>query len=247
MSLENSGFQLQTMSAVLDRTPQKKSSFLLTNPHQISLDLNLEFCLVFTMFFPPWVYFCHLLIFLIHGRFAGYLPTISETGVGPFGHMFQYKCFATISLTSLYTGLAITWFVFGARPTAKRRNSVALFTVVIGSLAMLVTGCASMVDHHSPHFLSAGGGLALMVVWQCVVYQTLMPGMTVAQKVSRVCYIAAQAIGLVAIERSDHLLCHRVSITVATIAEYAVVFFLQCFYLSFFGDIRRWRPVLVMA
>jgi hypothetical protein len=199
------------------------------------------------MFFPPWLYFCHLLIFFIHGRFAGYLPTISETGVGAFGHMFQYKCFATISLTSLYTGLAITWYVFGSCPTARRRNLVALFFVVVGSLAMLVTGCASMVDHHGPHFLSAGGGLAMMIAWQCIIYQTLFCTMSKAQKVRRVGYMIAETIGLVLIARSDHLFCHRVSITVATVAEYAVLFFLQCFYLSFFHDIRRWTPVLVMA
>jgi hypothetical protein len=215
--------------------------------HQIPLTLNLEFFPVFTMFFPPWIYFCHLITYIMHGRIAGYLPTISETGTGQFGHIFQYKSFATISLTSLYTGLVITWYVFCAFPKAVKRRVTALFFVIVGSLNMLITGCASMIENHGPHFLSAGLGLAMMIVWQFILYHTIFDGMTLARRITRMCYILIQGIALIVIERSDYIFSHRISITIATIAEYCVLFFLQCFYISFYCDIQEWRPILVMA
>jgi hypothetical protein len=218
----------------------------LSSLRQISLNVNLESFPLFTMFAPSWIYFSHLVIYLIHGRAAGYLPTISETGTGDFGERLQSRAFPTISLTTMYTTLSITWAVFADAPRATHLRTTAFVLATIGSLLMIVTGCCDLVNHHFPHFASCGGGLSMMIIWQLVLYTTIFNTMSAIRKVTRMCYVVIEAVGLAMIQFAQPIFGDRECVTIATLAEYSVLFFLQCFYLSFYDDIRGWQPVLAV-
>jgi hypothetical protein len=214
---------------------------------QISLNVNLESFPLFTMFVPSWIYFSHLLIYLMHGRSAGYLPTISETGTEDFGERLQSRTFATISLTTMYTTLSITWTVFADAPRAVHLRKVAFLLATVGSLLMVITGLCDLVKHHFAHFTSCCAGLSMMIIWELVLYTAIFHRMSVIRKATRMAYIIIEAVSLAMIQLGRPMFGDRECVTVSTLAEYSVLFFLQCFYLSFYNDIRCWHPVLAVA
>jgi hypothetical protein len=214
--------------------------------HLISLNLNLEAFPFFTMFGPLWLYFLFLCVYLMQGRLAGYLPTISETGVESFNHSLQFRFFTWIACTSSFSDLCMALYL-----CTRTKNPISLFLVfffiAFGLSGMVGIGCAEMVDHHRTHQVCAVSGTLLLIFLQFAICLILVPYTSLFLQIRRFLYVILQLLSFCLMAFSEFIFPARYSITISTSGEYVMSFFMVLFTFTFGWELREHQMVLFYA
>jgi hypothetical protein len=210
----------------------------------IAMNFGLKACPWFTMFGPPYLYFVHLFVYVLHGRFAGYLPTISETGTGEFGHPFQFRAFPAISITTVFSEVVVGMYAIYRFPDAKfARFFMALFAALNG-IGMCIVGMVQLHISRMIHAASAFLGFLFILLFQSVVYGLLFQDMSVRDKIKRLIYIVIEFLSLGVVALAEDFCDVRTCITWSTIGEYFLVEFIQGFLLSFWNELDQCQMFL---
>lgn len=208
--------------------------------HTLPWKVHLGAFPVFTMFGPPWMYFFCLCVYIMTGRWSGYLPTISETGTLTVGHTIESRFFASISLSTFFTDIVVSWYVFERSKTPRRIRNIAAFLYLANTFGMIGTGVATMFDHHHWHFMCALLGLFIAIIHQVILWRACREFMTPWQKARRAFYIVGQVLGLSGIELTGRLFDLRFAVTLSTICEYTDLTMLQCFMISYWSELEEY-------
>ena len=99
---------------------------------------------------------------------------------------------------------------------------------------MIGVGCFTMFEHHSLHFIFAFLGFFNVIVYQVMVWFKIHGCLDSFNAKSRALYILIQAASLIIVGFSEDIFDHRYCVTLSTLGEYSLLFFLQAFLLSFY-------------
>jgi hypothetical protein len=211
--------------------------------HMITLTLNLQALPVFPMFGPVWIYFSHLYVYLIQGRYAGYLPTISETGVEEFGHEMQFKTFTLVDCTFAMTCLAICFYACLCSDSRIWRALLTFF-LVFGFFFNLCIGCCEMIGHRKMHQVAAFSGFVFCLSFEFTVYLMVFNFMTSFAKSARFVFLFFQVPGFLLAGFAECMFQDRNAITWSTVGEYAFLISMFAFAMSFHADLGSMEFVL---
>lgn len=209
-------------------------------------NVNLGAWFLFMMLVPPFLYFAALFIYLLEGRYSRFLPTISETGTLTPNRDILLRFFTSITITTGFSQYILSWYTLEKyRPTNLNRK-IWFFLIHYNIPAMMLVAYFPMDIHNSLHHFFAFTGFFTVAIVQIYIYVAGRKHMTKFQRYRRFIYILLQFISLFVICTSDPLFPYRASITISTLGEYSELFFLQCFFLSYFHEVNQYDVNVVI-
>jgi hypothetical protein len=206
----------------------------------IAADLSLEAVPVVAFFGPIWVYFMELVIFMMQGRWAYCLPTISETGVGEFSNRVQSRAFVLIGVCYLTSNFLIAMCRSGPGPQSVVLWASVVFAI-IGVTGSVACGSLSLEFHSTAHFVVGFFGLGSLNVLMLLNSVLGASWTSRAQLTARILVMMTSSCGLFAAGCSETFVPSRKSITVSTLGEYVLVAATQTYIASFYKDLRKCR------
>jgi hypothetical protein len=205
--------------------------------HAISIGVNLGAFTILTVFTSAWLYFGLLYLYLLEGRYAGYLPTISETGTQRPCDIAESRAFATICTVSFFADILVMYYA----QTYSGLTSLARFSKLvmpIGILGVLITGACDLSLHLWPHRVFAFTGLFCVSVFEFTVLALAWNGMGPLGKTIRFGLLFIEAIAFVNAAFAELMYSPRACITISTWAEYVYVTMVTGFLSSFYGELN---------
>jgi hypothetical protein len=209
-----------------------------SNVYFIAADVNLEAIPILAFFAPSWIYFAEVLAFVMQGRWAHYLPTISETGIEDFGNKVQSRAFASIGLVYFAGNILITLCRSGPELRSVIRQATVSF-LTIGIAGMIGFGFADLQHHMIAHRVIGFFGLNSLNLFVSLSLKMMAGGMTRLQQVGRTLLSAAAWIGFFVAAYAELLFDPRICIDLSTWGEYVMIGAMQGYLASFYPEMRR--------
>jgi hypothetical protein len=223
--------------------PGRPASF--GHHHCIELSLSFNAFPILAGFFPPTLYFTLCVLFFMEGRFAGYLPTISETGTEYPNNHFMPIAFATVTASIFFSGVGFYWYLVTFFPTNNVSRFLLAFSVLAGMSGFIaLSNCPVNVNARN-HFLSAFIGLGGILLIQFVCWWIVSPTLRLAAKVAQLALVLLQIAALAVVGFTEAIVRDRLRITLAAVGEYTILALLPVFYLSFSRDLCRVDQLLL--
>jgi hypothetical protein len=209
-----------------------------SNVYFIAADVNLEAIPILALFAPSWIYFAEVLAFVMQGRWAHYLPTISETGVEDFGNKVQSRTFASIALVYFAGNMLVTLCRWGPEARSAIRQATVIF-LAIGIAGTIGFGFADLQHHAIAHRVIGFVGLNSLNLFVSLSFKMEAHGMTKFQQVGRFLLAAAAWIGFLVAAYAEFIFPSRICIEISTWGEYVMVAAMQGYLASFYQEFRR--------
>jgi hypothetical protein len=204
----------------------------------VAADVNLETIPILAWFAPSWIYFVEVLVFVMQGRWAHYLPTISETGVEEFGNKLQSRAFASIAIVYFAGNMLVTLCRSGPEARSAIRRATAVF-LTIGIAGMIGFGFADLQYHAIAHRVIGFFGLHSLNLFVTLSFKMEASGMTKFQQVGRTLLAAAAWIGFFVAAYAEFMFSSRICISMSTWGEYLMIGAMQGYLASFYQEFRR--------
>ena len=213
--------------------------------NKIALNLNYGFYSLvwYLMFVPPMLYFTLFLIYFIEGRWANHMPTISETGTIEPNTDIIAIFFSHIGIATTFCFIVVGMYVFERfKPETKAQQifaKIGWLTFKWSGIGMVGVGLCPMNEVNTLHFLFAGSGFVASAIGQTVLFIFGFHETSLFCKIRRIIYLIIQYVGITTIGIAKYIFSNRIEDTVDTIAEYATIFFLQAFLLTYQGELKN--------
>ena len=206
---------------------------------------GIEFFLPLVSFMPPMLYLTLLLIFIMEGRWAGYLPTVSETGTEFPNTSVMFVFFTIISGSIFFEMIFHSLYIFENFKTTKLCKGILLFTVILSSFFFCLISVFPCNISPIMHFTSTFVGFSGIVLFQIVTAYITYRSTSNAKNCVRIFSIIMQILSLLDVALSPKLFCERTNVTISAIGEYGIVTFLPIFFMSFYSEMSKSNRFLV--
>jgi hypothetical protein len=214
--------------------------------HMIAIAINLQALPIFPSLAPVWIYFLYFYIYLMQGRYAGYIPTISETGSEALGHELQYKTFVHVDSTFILTCLNL--FVYAcAHRKSKLLRVILVLLMIWGFIGNVGIACFEMVWHSRLHQASAFFGLIFVMSFEAIIHVLLYNFTPGSRFALRTVFLVCQVPMFILAAFAESMLSDREAISWSTLGEYGFLLAMFSFMLSFDAELGDLKLVLFFA
>jgi hypothetical protein len=212
--------------------------------YAIPLNIPLPMLPVCAVIASTWGYVCYLVLYLMQGRWAEYLPTISETGVEEFGIKVQSRSFPGFCFMCAFPDICTAMYcaTFGKTTCAIKTPFILLS---IGMAGMFGLSFADLKDHLWMHRVCAFIGLSFLIAFESTSCRIAIAGMSNWGKITRVATQIAAWIFFVIAAFAEGIFSVRTCITWSTWGEYACLASMDAYLLSYFNAFQACRIILL--
>ncbi|OHT10687.1 hypothetical protein TRFO_04204 [Tritrichomonas foetus] len=200
----------------------------------------------YLMFGPPMLYFTLFCIYFFEGRWAKYIPTISETGTLFPNTEIIAIFFVHIGLMTMYCFIITTMYIFEKfRPTNRFLIKFTWLCTKWTGIGMIGVGLSPMNVVNKLHFFFAGSGFATSILVETVQLYLSFSSVSLFCRIRRLIYLVIQYVALATIGLSSGTLPDRIHDTVNALSEYSLIGFLQAFLLTYRGELKHYDLSLI--
>ena len=218
---------------------------VLDSSNSIDLGLNyqaLPFLSITYCFFS--IITCFI-IYLIQGRFAGYLPTVSETGTEyPNTQIFAHAN----ATTSIATGLSLVLLMIFIQLT-QSTNGTQIFWMRLlaffNFIGILGVGVSPLNEVQYQHYFFALLGFISIVIFEVVSFLVIKDS-SYSTKVFRGTLLSIGFFALITFLFADYFCIDRYMVTLSTLGEYFLFFSIQTYLFSFRSELKTIKITLFL-
>jgi hypothetical protein len=203
----------------------------------IELGIGLDAFPVFGSFIAPTLYFVAFVVYFMEGRWAGYIPTVSETGSEYPNSRLMELVFMTVAVSIFFSGYCLFWYVVTFYRTNLFIRLLLTFGVVSGSLGFLLLTVFPVNIDPPTHFFASFVGLGGVIFFQLIFWFVVYPNQGWISRILRFLLVAGQIVALGTCASVELVVGHRPSVTTAALGEYVFLVLVPIFLTSFSGDL----------
>jgi hypothetical protein len=210
------------------------------------MEIRLDALLVVSAFGPPSFYFVLFILYYMQGRFARYVPTVSETGTEhPNAHIMAIG-FSSISACIFFGGLSVYLHLCSFYKFNGAIRWLYVLSILAGSGGFIALSNFPVNVNRSPHFLSSFIGLGGIITAQLFALFVARGSATRARNAWRMATVAIQAAALLYCGFTEHYTSPRMMVTSSAFGEYLFLAFLPLFFFSLMKEMAQAVPVMVI-
>jgi hypothetical protein len=212
----------------------------------IALHLKIDVFLWWASFMPPCFYFSLFVLYYLQGRWANYIPSVSETGTEDPNEAVMAKFFPAIAGAIFYCGVCMAWYFatfFGVRGLIHGLTLLSTVGAAVGFVAL--SNCPRNVDFRA-HFLWTSLGLGCTLLMQMVAQLGSWRNYSLKMNIFRGVAILAQVLFLLGCAHCEDLGSNRVNVTISALGEYGYLIGLPFFFMSFAREMSNVEPYLLL-
>jgi len=179
---------------------------------------------VLSFAFPLAVSVVCMCLYVMEGRYSGYIPTISETGTEYPNTAFFAQMMSTGSMTtllSLYMYSCYMQMVYSPSKTFMKWLDVLMFLEVIGVTGL---GFSPINEVHLRHMLCAGTGFIAILLFEVMCFFKEDKSRMIVKVRGVSLFIAIT--GLIVFTFSEEMFDNKINVTISTIGEWNLLFFM---------------------
>lgn len=218
---------------------------MVNSNQKISLNFHLNGLLFNTSFIPPTLYFVMLLIYLIEKRFAGYFPTISETGTEYPNTIIIFLVFSTVSGFMFYEMISICICLWNTYHPKQFLKILILMSAILSCLALDFIGvfpCNTIPKYHFLSTFISFSNIVFLEIWGTIISRKCKSKILL---VTRCMSIIFQILCLIIVAISETKIKIRINVTTAALGEWLTFFFLPFWTLSMNSELREYNQILI--
>ncbi|OHT04815.1 hypothetical protein TRFO_27595 [Tritrichomonas foetus] len=189
--------------------------------------------------FAPTLYLSLLVFYLFEGRYSGYLPTISETGLEFPNNDFMVTFFTAIAASALFGLKAFAYYL----EEFYQPNSIIKFIInlipISSSISFLLISVFPMNTQPFGHFSSTFVAFFGFCLFQLITLFYTRNDTTLFMNIFRFLFILMQIVQLIICAIAEHVWSHRINVTIQMIGEYMIVSGTFLFFLSYMSALKN--------
>lgn len=219
----------------------------LTEMDMISLNYGLHAIALLSFFYPTTGIFINFMVYFLEGRFSGYYPTVSETGIEyPNNVLFAFSN-AIGSFVTSFTMLLIICYLQQHVHISRFISEILYALLTITGLGIAFTGMSPLDEIPYFHYAASSIGFLSTHLFEIATFIISKDCTSMCLKIYRLNIILAQLIGLLVFLVSDTLFDDRVNVTVSTIGEYITFITIQFYLLTWKKEISSMKFFLALV
>lgn len=208
----------------------------ISNDNILLLNVGLDAFPFMSSFLPPIYYFTLFVLYFMEGRFAGYIPTISETGTYP-NNYFMICFFCSIAGSIFYLMSSMTYFITSFyNPNIVEKFLLKAITLV-SSISYIFISIFPMNTYPAQHFSFVFSAFFGIILFQIIVLIRTRRDYSILVFIFRLIIIFLQITPLILCAISSSIFNYRINVTIQAICEYSIVIFLPFFFMSYSKDL----------
>ena len=209
--------------------------------NNIEIQIGLDSFSVLIFLYPIIAVLICLILFIMEGRFAGYLPTVSETGTeSPNAQVFSHAN-GMSSITTFYTQFLLIIFI----KIYQENNEFLIFLLKILMLNTFIgvfgVGMSPLNELKYHHYIFALLGFLSMIIFQFLTYLIIKNQNLIRIRSILICL---EFISIILFSFSNHISNNRYCITISTIGEYILLLSIQTYLLTFKSELKSLKMTL---
>lgn len=228
---------------------------------KISLNIPMYTIAFASFVYPPLVGVFCLIVYILEGRIAGYLPTISETGTDHPNTNY----FAIFMSTGAISTIVTLFFYFNSFVLARRLQKkekiekkslfdknftflekvliILIFTSTYGIVAL---GFSPINEAHSRHLLSAVIGFLSILIFELITFLNDPNKTGTLIKIIRWTSWTIAILSFILFAAAKWVFSHRIDVTISTFAEWFLLVFMLFVYSTWKKELNSYELSLVI-
>lgn len=217
---------------------EENENQIILNENVFPLNVGLDAFPFMASFLPPTYYFILLALYLMQGRYSGYIPTVSETGIDPNNNI-MICFFCSISVSIVYLMSSMTSFIISFyNPNIVQKFLLKAITL-ISSISYIFISIYQMNTSPAQHFSFVFSAFFGIILYQIIILFITRKDYSILLFIFRFIVILLQIAPLVLCAISSNTFNNRINITVQALCEYSIVVFLPFFFMSYSSDLSN--------
>jgi hypothetical protein len=188
-------------------------------------------------YFPYW----------FEGRFAGYFPTISETGTDyPNTQVIRFTL-GFVAMITFYSLLLSFYYIEYWHAFSKRMRAIRWALLIVATIGTMGIGCFSLATDHDRHFTSASTSFAAVCFVELIDLIAMFGQSSRLLNANRIVSLVIQVVALTVIARARTFIHPRLHDTIDGLSEFATLGSMGWFYSTFYDGFRKMELSLFMV
>lgn len=220
-----------------------KDDLELNSDNSLDTEVGLEAIPIFNFLYSVSAILLSLWLYIMEGRYAGYLPTASETGTEYPNHATFGHATSTASIATLYTMIIAVAFIRLTEMNTERNMKlfqILTCTTVIGQIGVALS---PLNEVRYFHYFFASLGFLSMMTFEIRTY-FVIKNQTTAKRIIRGLILLQEFIGLFVFLFAEWIWNDRVNVTYSAYGEHATFLAIHLYFVTFCDEMHSLKIVI---